>query len=74
MQRARRGRIQQCRGQSVENANFALADQLKELFESDEQIPTSGWMADAVNAYLSEINWHEIAKHYIAEVEIEQEA
>lgn len=57
----------------AENATFALAEQIKELFESDEQIPTSGWVADAVNIYLSEVNWYEIAKHYIDEVEIEQE-
>lgn len=57
----------------TEIATFVLADQLKELFETNEEIPTSGWMADAVNAYLSEVNWHEIAQHYMADVEIAQE-
>lgn len=57
----------------IENATFALAEQISELFKNDEQIPTSGWMADAVNTYLSEVNWHEIAKNYIENVEIETE-
>ncbi|HET9523080.1 MAG TPA: hypothetical protein VFO90_02550 [Terrimicrobiaceae bacterium] len=56
----------------IEKATFALAENLKELFESDERIPESGWMTDAVNAYLSEVNWHEIARHYVQNVVQEQ--
>ena len=48
-----------------ENATFALSEQLRALFEDDSQLPRTGWMADAINTYLSEVNWHEIAAHYI---------
>jgi hypothetical protein len=55
------------------NATYDLSDRLKELFDQDMAAnPVQGWMADAINAYLSEVNWHEIAKHYIDDVEKEE--
>jgi hypothetical protein len=49
-----------------EKAAFALADFLKQLFEQDAaEQPPSGWIADAINTYLSEVNWHEIATSLI---------
>ena len=57
----------------MENATFSLADSIKDIFDSDERLPETGWMADAVNTYISEVNWHEIAEHYMENVEQEQE-
>ena len=57
---------------AIENATFILADQLKA--ECDEQLET--WMpdqascfADLLNSSLSAINWHEIAKSIIEDIE-----
>lgn len=51
-----------------EQASLDLAVILKE--ESEENAPElTGYYADLMNAALSEINWHEIASHYIDEVE-----
>lgn len=56
----------------LEQAAFALAERLKSLFEDNEELPESGWMADAINTYLSEVNWHEIAETYLENVEQEE--
>lgn len=56
-----------------ERAAFALADELKEHFEENNPLADSGVYTDLLNAALSEVNWHEIAKHYIGEVEVETE-
>ena len=58
----------------MENAAFTLSEQLKGLFESEEKLPLSGWMADAINAYLSEVNWYEIAQSFLENIEIEEES
>ena len=51
-----------------ENATFILADSMKESVE--ENTPTvTGMYADLLNASLSEVNWHEIAEHFIDEVD-----
>lgn len=51
-----------------ENAILAFSEALKEEYE--ENTPTStGVYADLLNAALSEVNWYEIAKHYIDELE-----
>ena len=56
-----------------EQAASDLADRLKELFETEaSEAPTSGWMADAINTYLSEVNFYEIAQHYLEDVEKEE--
>jgi hypothetical protein len=52
----------------IENAAFVLSEQIKALFESDECLPESGWMADAVNSYLGAVNWHESAESYFENV------
>lgn len=57
----------------AENATFELADAMKEFVE--ENTPeTVGMYADLLGAALSEVNWHEIAEHYIDEVDKEEEA
>lgn len=60
-----------------ENAAFALADYIKataeEMIDSAENKPNL-WMQDIVNGYMSEVNFHEIARHYIDEVEKEEAA
>jgi hypothetical protein len=56
-----------------ERATLDLADRLKSEF--DEATPELGatmW-ADLINAAMSEVNWYEIAEHYIADVEKETE-
>ena len=55
-----------------ENAAFALADEMKTTFEDESPADVTGFYADLINAALSEINWHEIAEHYINEVEKEE--
>jgi len=60
----------------AERATLTLADELKEDCEerAEEWMPKqSGPFADAVNGYISEINWYEIAEHYIGEVDQEQD-
>lgn len=49
-----------------------LADALKESHEQEiEEKELTGFYADLMNAALSEVNWHEIAEHYINEVAAE---
>ena len=56
-----------------EEAAFTLADRLKaELEESMPDLGSSVW-ADLLGAALSEVNWREIAEHYIEDVEREAE-
>jgi len=58
-----------------ENAAFALADQIKESFEQDAEdkelvLKKAGydvsWTNDAINAYLGEVNWYEIAQNQLS--------
>lgn len=58
-----------------ERATLDFADWLKEEYETASQdileksnAQASVW-ADLLGAALSEVNWHEIAKHYIDEAE-----
>lgn len=58
-----------------ERAAFKLADQLKEHFEeaSADMLESAGqsasvW-ADLLSAALSEVDWREIAEHYIEDVD-----
>jgi len=55
-----------------EQAVLTLADRLKDEFE-EMQPEVTGFWADLLNAAMSEVNWHEIAEHYIADVEKEVE-
>jgi hypothetical protein len=49
------------------NAIAALSNEMEYVFDDlyDEQKPKSGPLADILRAALSEVNWHEIARHYI---------
>ena len=50
-----------------EEARFALADQLKQHHEDMvEELGVQGVFADLLNAALSEVNWDEIAEHFIS--------
>ena len=51
----------------LENAAFDLGKRLNAIFEN-ETFPESGWMADAINTYLSEVNWYEIAQSYLENI------
>lgn len=51
-----------------ERATLTLADRLKDEFE-EAQPELAGFWADLLNAAMSEVNWYEIAEHYIADVE-----
>jgi hypothetical protein len=50
----------------AERAALTLADRLKEDFEENSPELT-GCYADLLSAALSEINWYEIAEHYISD-------
>lgn len=52
-----------------ENATLTLSEYIKDYVEEATEIPENGFLADMVNAGLSEINYHEIAKHYVYELE-----
>ena len=41
--------------------------------EAEENSPKYGWMADAINSYLGEVNFREIAEHYIEDVDKTEE-
>lgn len=63
-----------------ENAALDLSKKLEEFFENQAQDALEAahaqcsWMADLMTAALSEVNWHEIAEHYIADCGKETEA
>ncbi len=57
------------------DAVLELRDALRDTFDEkyDEQKPDNGALADLLRAALSEVNWHEIAKHHIEAV-LEEES
>lgn len=55
-----------------ERAALDLSESLKQHFEL-EQPEVTGFWADMLNAAMSEVNWHEIAEHYIDECDKETE-
>lgn len=55
-----------------ERATLQLSDRLKSEFE-EAQPEVTGFWADLINAAMSEVNWYEIAEHYIADVDKEEE-
>jgi hypothetical protein len=67
---------QECYDQSDESrsstkeqqATYDLSKRMEEEHE-ENQPETTGLWADLINAALSEVNWYEIAEHYIEEVE-----
>ena len=52
-----------------ETATLKLSEHIKDYVEEVTDIPENGFLADMVNAGLSEINYHEIAKNYVSELE-----
>jgi hypothetical protein len=57
-----------------EQAVLDLADMLKsEMEEANPLGEGASMFHDMLNAALSEVNWHEIAQHYIDEVDKEEE-
>jgi hypothetical protein len=57
-----------------ENATLTFRDQLKEEFEEQQSqlVGVTGVFSDLLGAALSEVNWYEIAKHYIEDVDKEE--
>lgn len=53
----------------AEAAKFTLADRIKEYIE--EQAPDLGatLYTDLLNAALSEVDWYEVAEHYLSDLE-----
>lgn len=52
-----------------QNAKYTLADVLKDQIEDTAPAENDGTVfADLLNAALSEVNWHEIADHYLADL------
>lgn len=52
-----------------ERATLTLTDRIKdEVEEMQPDLGASIW-SDLLSAAMSEVNWYEIAKHYIAEVD-----
>lgn len=49
------------------DARCELADTLRDAFleKYDEQKPDNTILADLLRAALSEVNWHELAQHYV---------
>ena len=44
----------------------ALAEELEANFDAQaEELPVTGFFADAINASLREVEWHDIAKHMV---------
>lgn len=55
-------------------ATYQLAKELKDCIEGALPPDLDGMYTDLLNAALSEVNWDEIAGHYIEEVDKEEEA
>ena len=54
-----------------ENATFSLAAYIEDYAdEFRPEMPSNGFYADLIETGMSEINYHEIAKHYIHDVEL----
>ena len=60
-----------------ENACLDLAERIKDYWEQilEEQMSAQyGFVADLINAGVSAVNWHEIARAYIEQIETEETA
>lgn len=51
-----------------EAAEIALADRLKDEVNAGNRVQGASLYADLLNAALSEVNWHEIAKSMIEDI------
>lgn len=61
------------RDNEKDDAVSILADEIQEQHAEANPVPNGTVFADLMNAALSEVNWYEIAEHYVNEVEIEEE-
>lgn len=52
---------------------IALQDMIKEFVEEQNPLPDAGMFTDLLNAAISEVDWRDIAKHYLDEYEPEEE-
>lgn len=55
------------------SAAYDLADRLKDWHENyvEEVMPSpAGFLNDLINSALSEVNWEEIARHYVEEIDV----
>ena len=50
-----------------------LANQIKQWFEDDQPELPASFYSDVLNASMREVNWHEIARHYIEAEAYQQE-
>jgi hypothetical protein len=57
-----------------ERATLDLSERLKSEFEEAEPDLGASFWSDLLNAAMSEVNWYEIAEHYISDVNKESEA
>jgi hypothetical protein len=61
-------------GWSLEDAAvWQLAKMLRDFIDDHDPTPTATLYADLMHAALSEVNWREIARHYLDEVTNEEE-
>jgi hypothetical protein len=52
------------------SAEQALKDEFMHWFcDPVEEANIGGWMLDAINSYLSEVNWMELAEHYLCDID-----
>jgi hypothetical protein len=59
----------------VERATLDLADRLKdEITEANPLADQASFFADVLGAAISEVNWYEIAEHWIEDIDTEDEA
>ena len=56
----------------AEDATIGLSDEIKCQHE-EAQPEVTGVFSDLLNAAMSEVNWHEIAEHYVSDVADEAE-
>jgi hypothetical protein len=76
---------QECYANAEPSSSFTKEEQavldLADMLKSDGEERAEQWMpdqssffADMLNAALSEVNWHEIAEHYISDVDKDEAA
>jgi hypothetical protein len=52
-----------------EHAGLLLSDAIKERIDEENPLAEAGLYTDLLTSALSEVNWYEIAAHFIADVE-----
>jgi len=62
--------IEEIEAESKEDAIAALAVRLEEIFHETNETPATGLAADLFAGAVARINWHEIAEHYIDDIEL----